>query len=125
MRLKEKLTPILTHTSVFRLETVGGYRFAQNVDRFSRPVLSTAQSPIRLTELLCTLAYRLWQVISKLFNYAIIVYIFYILYILYEKVDTNLDTILYGVDFCFLYQFSFLMRLKEKLPPKLSPIFKA
>jgi hypothetical protein len=57
--------------------------------RFSRPVLSTAQSPIRLVCLRCTLGFRLWQVISKVFNYAII---FYILYILYEKVDTNLDT---------------------------------
>ena len=53
--------------------------------RFSRPVLSTAQSPIRLVRLLCTLACSLWQVISKVFNYAIIVYIFYILY---EKVAT-------------------------------------
>ena len=60
--------------------------------RFSRPVLSTAQSPIRLVRLLCTLACSLWQVISKVFNMAVIFYIFYILYILYEKVDTNLDT---------------------------------
>ena len=60
--------------------------------RFSRPVLSTAQSPIRLVRLLCTLACSLWQVISKVFNMAVIFYIFYIFYILYEKVDTNLDT---------------------------------
>ena len=60
--------------------------------RFSRPVLSTAQSPIRLVELLCTLACRLWQVIFKVFNYAIIVYIFYILYTLYEKVATKVAT---------------------------------
>ena len=58
--------------------------------RFSRPVLSTAQSPIRLVRLLCTLACSLWQVISKVFNYAIIVYIFYILY---EKVATEVATI--------------------------------
>ena len=57
--------------------------------RFSRPVLSTAQSPIRLVKLLCTLGFSLWQGISKFFNYAIIVYI---LYILYENLDTNLDT---------------------------------
>ena len=90
--LKEKLTPSLTHTSVFRLETIGGYRFAQNVDRFSRPVLSTAQSPIRLEDLLCTLGLSLWQVIFKLFDLGIMVYmvyIFYILYILYENVVTN------------------------------------
>ena len=60
--------------------------------RFSRPVLSTAQSPIRLVSLLCNLACSLWQVISKVFNMAVIFYIFYIFYILYEKVDTNLDT---------------------------------
>ena len=40
--------------------------------RFSRPVLSTAQSPIRSVELLCTLGCSLWQVISKLFNLSII-----------------------------------------------------
>ena len=57
--------------------------------RFSRPVLSTAQSPIRSVRLLCTLGYRALQVISKVFNLAIILYI---LYILYQKVDTNLDT---------------------------------
>ena len=57
--------------------------------RFSRPVLSTAQSPIRLVSLLCNLACSLWQVISKVFNMAVIFYIFYILYILYEKVVTN------------------------------------
>ena len=39
--------------------------------------------------LLCTLGLSLWQVISKLFNYAIIVYIFYILY---EKVATKVAT---------------------------------
>ena len=60
--------------------------------RFSRPVLSTAQSPIRLVDLLCTLGFSLWQVISKVFNYAIIVYIFYIFYILYEKVATKVAT---------------------------------
>ena len=60
--------------------------------RFSRPVLSTAQSPIRLVKLLCTLACSLWQVIFKFFDLGVIVYIFYILYILYGKVDTNLDT---------------------------------
>ena len=60
--------------------------------RFSRPVLSTAQSPIRLVELLCTLGLSLWQVIFKLFDLGIMVYIFYILYILYEKVDTKVVT---------------------------------
>ena len=60
--------------------------------RFSRPVLSTAQSPIRLLRLLCSLALRALQVISKFIFLGIIYYIFYILYILYEKVDTNLDT---------------------------------
>ena len=77
--------------------------------RFSRPVLSTAQSPIRLLRLLSSLGYRALQVISKFFNYAIIVYIFYIFYILYEKVDTNLDTTLYEINFGFLYQVSFLI----------------
>ena len=60
--------------------------------RFSRPIHSTDLAPIRLVRLLCTLACSLWQVISKVFNMAVIFYIFYILYILYEKVDTNLDT---------------------------------
>ena len=45
-----------------------------------------------LVELLCTLALRALQVISKVFNYAVIFYILYILYILYEKVDTKVDT---------------------------------
>ena len=61
--------------------------------RFSRPVLSTAQSPIRLVDLLCTLGFSLWQVIYKLFNYAIIVYIVYIFYMLYEKVATEVATV--------------------------------
>jgi len=39
--------------------------------------------------LLCTLGCSLWQVISKVFNYAIIVYI---LYILHEKVATEVAT---------------------------------
>ena len=51
--------------------------------RFSRPVLSTAQSPIRLIKLLCTLACSLWQVIFKLFDLGLI------FYILIEKVITN------------------------------------
>ena len=58
--------------------------------RFSRPVLSTAQSPIRLVSLLCNLGCSLWQVISKVFNDTIIVYIFYILY---EKVATEVATV--------------------------------
>ena len=70
--------------------------------RFSRPVLSTAQSPIRLVDLLCTLGFSLWQVISKVFNYAIIVYIFYIFYILYEKVATEVATAFFVVSFDFL-----------------------
>ena len=72
--------------------------------RFSRPVLSTAQSPIRLVRLLCTLACSLWQVISKVFNYAIIVYIFYILY---EQVVTNPVTF-------FLIFFLLYLILQEK-----------
>jgi len=42
--------------------------------------------------MLCTLGLSLWQVISKLFNYAIIVYIFYILY---EKVATEVATVFF------------------------------
>ena len=40
--------------------------------RFSRPVLSTAQSPIRLVEFLCTLGCSLWQLIFNfyIFNFA-------------------------------------------------------
>ena len=51
--------------------------------RFSRPVLSTAQSPIRLVSLLCNLACSLWQVIFKLFDLGVI------FYILIGKVLTN------------------------------------
>jgi hypothetical protein len=51
--------------------------------------------------LLCTLRFSLWQVISKVFNYAIILYILYNLYILYEKVDTNLDTNLFAFNLIF------------------------
>ena len=63
--------------------------------RVSRPVLSTAQSPIRLVKLLCTLGCSLWQVIFKLFNLGVIVYIFYIFYILYEKVATEVATVFF------------------------------
>ena len=48
--------------------------------RFSRPVLSTAQSPIRLLNLLCTLGQGIWQENFEIFNLGINVYIFYILY---------------------------------------------
>ena len=64
--------------------------------RFSRPVLSTAQSPIRLVKLLCTLGCSLWQVFSKVFNMALI---FYIFYILYGKVATEVATVFNQDDF--------------------------
>ena len=61
------------------------YGFPKTTNRFSRPVLSTAQSPIRLIGLLCTLGQGIWQENFELFNLGIYVYIFYILY---EKVAT-------------------------------------
>ena len=67
--------------------------------RFSRPVLSTAQSPIRLVRLLCTLACSLWQVIFKFFDLGVIVYI---LYFLYKKALTNTVTNFF-LGFCFFY----------------------
>ena len=48
--------------------------------RFSRPVLSTAQSPIRLVRLLYNLAFLGWQFFFKLSNLSIIIYNFYIFY---------------------------------------------
>ena len=48
--------------------------------RFSRPVLSTAQSPIRLVRLLYNLAFLGWQFFFKISNLSIIIYNFYIFY---------------------------------------------
>ena len=38
--------------------------------RFSRPVLSTAQSPIRLLSLLCTLGQGIWQENFEIFGHS-------------------------------------------------------
>ena len=48
--------------------------------RFSRPVLSTAQSPIRLVRLLYNLAFLGWQFFFKISNLSIIIYNFYVFY---------------------------------------------
>ena len=75
--------------------------------QFSRLVPSTARSPIRLFSLVCSLGCRLWQVIFKLFDLGVIVYIFYILYILYEKVATKVATDFNQVNYSFFTAHNF------------------
>ena len=93
---------------------IGGWGGIRTHGRLSpSPVFKTGTFNHSVTHpinyLLCTLGLSLWQVISKLFNYAIIFYIFYIFYILYEKVATKVATAFFVVSFDFLYKASFLV----------------
>ena len=76
---------------------IGGWGGIRTHGRLSpSPVFKTGTFNRSVTHpinyLLCTLGLSLWQVIFKLFDLGIMVYIFYILYILYEKVDTKVVT---------------------------------